>query len=230
MGHCLLPPRAWVKRSPRSCPSPWSHPLFADPLAACGGHLQHLPDAQCLGVHPVVQHADQQPQGRAGLGRQQGRCQDGGVMVREGNRGWGARLRQDLALLLCHVPLRAVCSLVQNVNFFTKPPIGTWDQVAEVLSWQFSSTTKRGLSIEQLTTLAEKLLGKCWVMWCGVLPIPLVPWGDSPPLHVIHVFGLRAVIFSCLVFSQMTQTLEMVSLEEQFYLNGCVLFLCQDQV
>jgi signal transducer and activator of transcription 3 len=45
------------------------------------------------------------------------------------------------------------------VNFFTKPPIGTWDQVAEVLSWQFSSTTKRGLSIEQLTTLAEKLLG-----------------------------------------------------------------------
>lgn len=47
----------------------------------------------------------------------------------------------------------------QNVNFFTKPPIGTWDQVAEVLSWQFSSTTKRGLSIEQLTTLAEKLLG-----------------------------------------------------------------------
>lgn len=103
---------------------------------------------------------------------------------------------------------------MQNVNFFTKPPIGTWDQVAEVLSWQFSSTTKRGLSIEQLTTLAEKLLGKCWVMWCGVLPIPLVPWGDSPPLHVIHVFGLRAVIFSCLVFSQMTQTLEMVSLEE----------------
>lgn len=49
----------------------------------------------------------------------------------------------------------------QNVNFFTKPPVGTWDQVAEVLSWQFSSTTKRGLTIEQLTTLAEKLLGMC---------------------------------------------------------------------
>lgn len=48
----------------------------------------------------------------------------------------------------------------QNVNFFTKPPVGTWDQVAEVLSWQFSSTTKRGLTIEQLTTLAEKLLGE----------------------------------------------------------------------
>lgn len=52
------------------------------------------------------------------------------------------------------------CHFQQNVNFFTKPPIGTWDQVAEVLSWQFSSTTKRGLSIEQLTTLAEKLLGQ----------------------------------------------------------------------
>uniref|UniRef100_A0A8V5H7B6 Signal transducer and activator of transcription n=1 Tax=Melopsittacus undulatus TaxID=13146 RepID=A0A8V5H7B6_MELUD len=59
----------------------------------------------------------------------------------------------------------------KNVNFFTKPPIGTWDQVAEVLSWQFSSTTKRGLSIEQLTTLAEKLLGPgvnysgCQITW-----------------------------------------------------------------
>lgn len=96
------------------------------------------------------------------------------------------RLRQYLALLLTLVPLRAVCSLVQNVNFFTKPPIGTWDQVAEVLSWQFSSTTKRGLSIEQLTTLAEKLLGKYGVMWHGVLLVPVVLWGDSPPVHVIQ--------------------------------------------
>uniref|UniRef100_A0A8C6SP11 Signal transducer and activator of transcription n=1 Tax=Neogobius melanostomus TaxID=47308 RepID=A0A8C6SP11_9GOBI len=59
----------------------------------------------------------------------------------------------------------------KNVNFFTKPPVGTWDQVAEVLSWQFSSTTKRGLTIEQLTTLAEKLLGPsvnysgCQITW-----------------------------------------------------------------
>lgn len=73
--------------------------------------------------------------------------------------GPGTRLEQDPALLLPHILLRALFPLVQNVNFFTKPPIGTWDQVAEVLSWQFSSTTKRGLSIEQLTTLAEKLLG-----------------------------------------------------------------------
>uniref|UniRef100_A0A8C6SQ58 Signal transducer and activator of transcription n=1 Tax=Neogobius melanostomus TaxID=47308 RepID=A0A8C6SQ58_9GOBI len=60
---------------------------------------------------------------------------------------------------------------IENVNFFTKPPVGTWDQVAEVLSWQFSSTTKRGLTIEQLTTLAEKLLGPsvnysgCQITW-----------------------------------------------------------------
>lgn len=58
------------------------------------------------------------------------------------------RMLSDVPSLFC-----------QNVNFFTKPPVGTWDQVAEVLSWQFSSTTKRGLTIEQLTTLAEKLLG-----------------------------------------------------------------------
>lgn len=61
-------------------------------------------------------------------------------------------------------------SLVQNVNFFTKPPIGTWDQVAEVLSWQFSSTTKRGLTIEQLTTLAEKLLGELSCLKCSINP------------------------------------------------------------
>lgn len=148
--------------------------------------------------------------------------------------GWGCRsergklrLRQYLALLLSHVPLRAVCSLVQNVNFFTKPPIGTWDQVAEVLSWQFSSTTKRGLSIEQLTTLAEKLLGKSGLTWQGVLPIPVVPWRDSPPVHVIQewcpVFGLRAFglsNFQVLGFlPHGTNPGNCV-----FYLNGCVLF------
>ncbi|XP_078080159.1 signal transducer and activator of transcription 3 [Mustelus asterias] len=59
----------------------------------------------------------------------------------------------------------------KNVNFFTKPPVATWDQVAEILSWQFSSTTKRGLNMEQLGTLAEKLLGPgvnysgCQITW-----------------------------------------------------------------
>lgn len=78
-------------------------------------------------------------------------------------------------MLLSLFLLRAVFSLVQNVNFFTKPPIGTWDQVAEVLSWQFSSTTKRGLSIEQLTTLAEKLLGNSASVSCLSLPLVAAP-------------------------------------------------------
>lgn len=90
--------------------------------------------------------------------------------------GLATGLGQDLALFLSHILLRAVFSLAQNVNFFTKPPIGTWDQVAEVLSWQFSSTTKRGLSIEQLTTLAEKLLGNLvWVSCLSLLSLRLLP-------------------------------------------------------
>lgn len=102
---------------------------------------------------------------------QQAGCRQG-----EGSCGLGAGLGQDLALFLSHVLLRAAFSLVQNVNFFTKPPIGTWDQVAEVLSWQFSSTTKRGLSIEQLTTLAEKLLGNpAWVSCPSLLSLRLLP-------------------------------------------------------
>lgn len=158
-------------------PSPWSRLLFADPLAARGGHLEHLPDAQCLGVHPVVQHADQQPQGRA----QQRAAAAGGAGLASGHSILAGRQKN------CSAPSAGVApgpgpapapsscsgaafSLPQNVNFFTKPPIGTWDQVAEVLSWQFSSTTKRGLSIEQLTTLAEKLLGN--LPWASCLSLP----------------------------------------------------------
>lgn len=48
------------------------------------------------------------------------------------------------------------------------------------------------------------------------------------------LFGRGAIIFSCLVFSQATQTLccslEMVSLEEQLYLNVDAPVLCQGQV
>ena len=46
---------------PSSFPAP-----STDPLLASGGDLQHLSDAQCLGIHPMVQHADQQPQGESG--------------------------------------------------------------------------------------------------------------------------------------------------------------------
>lgn len=76
---------------------------------------------------------------------------------------------------------------VQNVNFFTKPPVGTWDQVAEVLSWQFSSTTKRGLTIEQLTTLAEKLLGE------GVAPFKVSVKNQFNPTPR-HVFMCDVIV------------------------------------
>lgn len=47
----------------------------------------------------------------------------------------------------------------QNLLFFLKPPQATWSQLSKVLSWQFSSITKRGLNDEQLNMLGEKLLG-----------------------------------------------------------------------
>uniref|UniRef100_A0A8C2B5H9 Signal transducer and activator of transcription n=1 Tax=Cyprinus carpio TaxID=7962 RepID=A0A8C2B5H9_CYPCA len=47
----------------------------------------------------------------------------------------------------------------KNLSFFVSPPSATWGHLAEVLSWQFSSITKRGLNQEQLTMLGTKLLG-----------------------------------------------------------------------
>lgn len=47
----------------------------------------------------------------------------------------------------------------QNLKFFLTPPQAKWSQLSEVLSWQFSSITKRGLNQEQLNMLADKLLG-----------------------------------------------------------------------
>ncbi|KAK6325182.1 hypothetical protein J4Q44_G00045240 [Coregonus suidteri] len=38
----------------------------------------------------------------------------------------------------------------QNLEFFLSPPTVSWGQLSEVLSWQFSSVTKRGLNDEQL--------------------------------------------------------------------------------
>uniref|UniRef100_UPI003AAC0A26 signal transducer and activator of transcription 1-like n=1 Tax=Centroberyx gerrardi TaxID=166262 RepID=UPI003AAC0A26 len=48
----------------------------------------------------------------------------------------------------------------KNLKFFLSPPAATWSQLSEVLSWQFSSVTKRGLNQEQLNMLADKLLGQ----------------------------------------------------------------------
>lgn len=119
----------------------------ADSFPARGGHLQHLPDAQRLGLHSLVQHAHQPPKGKA---------------APPAGRAWSCTLMLQFVCREGKLIVSDVVFIVslQNVNFFTKPPVGTWDQVAEVLSWQFSSTTKRGLTIEQLTTLAEKLLGR----------------------------------------------------------------------
>ncbi|KAI4796362.1 hypothetical protein KUCAC02_027813 [Chaenocephalus aceratus] len=47
----------------------------------------------------------------------------------------------------------------KNLKFFLTPPAAKWSQLSEVLSWQFSSITQRGLNQEQLNMLAVKLLG-----------------------------------------------------------------------
>uniref|UniRef100_A0AAY4EFY0 Signal transducer and activator of transcription n=1 Tax=Denticeps clupeoides TaxID=299321 RepID=A0AAY4EFY0_9TELE len=48
----------------------------------------------------------------------------------------------------------------KNLSFFLNLPTATWGQLSEVLSWQFSSITKRGLNSDQLSMLADKLMGR----------------------------------------------------------------------
>uniref|UniRef100_A0A8D0H6I6 Signal transducer and activator of transcription n=1 Tax=Sphenodon punctatus TaxID=8508 RepID=A0A8D0H6I6_SPHPU len=59
----------------------------------------------------------------------------------------------------------------KNLSFFLNPPCARWSQLSEVLSWQFSSVTKRGLNVDQLSMLGEKLLGPN-----GGTPDGLIPW------------------------------------------------------
>ncbi|XP_077184690.1 signal transducer and activator of transcription 2 [Paroedura picta] len=47
----------------------------------------------------------------------------------------------------------------KNQQFFSNPSAATWAKLSEVLSWQFSDATKRGLDTEQLKMLGEKLCG-----------------------------------------------------------------------
>ncbi|NXV99246.1 STAT1 protein, partial [Fregetta grallaria] len=47
----------------------------------------------------------------------------------------------------------------KNLSFFLNPPYAKWSKLSEVLSWQFSSVTKRGLNGDQLSMLGEKLFG-----------------------------------------------------------------------
>ncbi|XP_044887824.1 signal transducer and activator of transcription 1-alpha/beta isoform X1 [Mauremys mutica] len=60
----------------------------------------------------------------------------------------------------------------KNLSFFLNPPCARWSQLSEVLSWQFSSVTKRGLHADQLSMLGEKLLGPAG----GCSLDGLIPW------------------------------------------------------
>uniref|UniRef100_A0A8C7GZB2 Signal transducer and activator of transcription n=1 Tax=Oncorhynchus kisutch TaxID=8019 RepID=A0A8C7GZB2_ONCKI len=60
----------------------------------------------------------------------------------------------------------------KNLSFFLSPPQATWSQLSDVLSWQFSSITKRGLNNEQLSMLGDKLLGG----EAAGNPNGLIPW------------------------------------------------------
>uniref|UniRef100_A0A3Q0SCL3 Signal transducer and activator of transcription n=1 Tax=Amphilophus citrinellus TaxID=61819 RepID=A0A3Q0SCL3_AMPCI len=53
----------------------------------------------------------------------------------------------------------------KNLKFFLSPPAAKWSQLSEVLSWQFSSVTKRGLNQEQLNMLADKLNPEGLIPW-----------------------------------------------------------------
>ncbi|XP_069554876.1 signal transducer and activator of transcription 4 isoform X1 [Brachyistius frenatus] len=48
----------------------------------------------------------------------------------------------------------------RNLAFFGNPPRANWSELAEVLSWQFSTFAGLGLNKEQLTMLGEKLFGQ----------------------------------------------------------------------
>ncbi|NXI96617.1 STAT1 protein, partial [Psophia crepitans] len=60
----------------------------------------------------------------------------------------------------------------KNLSFFLNPPYAKWSKLSEVLSWQFSSVTKRGLNTDQLSMLGEKLLGPTG----GGSHDGLIPW------------------------------------------------------
>ncbi|XP_061076232.1 signal transducer and activator of transcription 2 isoform X2 [Conger conger] len=53
-----------------------------------------------------------------------------------------------------------LCTDPKNVKFFASSPVASWSQLAEVLSWQFLSTTQKGLDDTQLDMIAQKLFGK----------------------------------------------------------------------
>lgn len=80
-----------------------------------------------------------------------------------------------------------------NLTFFLNPPPVKWDQLSKVISWQFSSVSKRALTSDQLRTMADKLLGHKaqgdpegliqWSAFCKTSPnergIPFWLWIDG---------------------------------------------------
>uniref|UniRef100_A0A8C2A1V9 Signal transducer and activator of transcription n=1 Tax=Cyprinus carpio TaxID=7962 RepID=A0A8C2A1V9_CYPCA len=86
-----------------------------------------------------------------------------------------------------------LCSEPHNLLFFLNPPPVKWGQLSKVLSWQFSSATKRALNSEQLRTLADKVLSHeaqgdpegliHWNTFCKMSPnergVPFWLWIDG---------------------------------------------------
>uniref|UniRef100_A0A671T406 Signal transducer and activator of transcription n=1 Tax=Sinocyclocheilus anshuiensis TaxID=1608454 RepID=A0A671T406_9TELE len=86
-----------------------------------------------------------------------------------------------------------LCCEPHNLSFFLNPPPVKWGQLSKVLSWQFSSATKRALNSEQLRTLAEKVLSHeaqgdpegliHWNTFCKMSPnergVPFWLWIDG---------------------------------------------------
>ncbi|KAM3878570.1 signal transducer and activator of transcription 2 [Diretmus argenteus] len=64
-----------------------------------------------------------------------------------------------------------LCQDTRDILFFVNCPAAPWEQLGEVLSWQFLSATKRGLDSSQLGMIADKLFGKqqshdhCTLSW-----------------------------------------------------------------
>ncbi|XP_064408459.1 LOW QUALITY PROTEIN: signal transducer and activator of transcription 1 [Latimeria chalumnae] len=64
-----------------------------------------------------------------------------------------------------------VCTDGLNLLLFNNSPVANWPQLSEMLSWQFLSTSQRGLNPDQLAMLAEKLFGiqvnysECCISW-----------------------------------------------------------------
>ncbi len=67
-------------------------------------------------------------------------------------------------------------SVSQNLTFFLNPQSVKWGQLSKVLSWQFSSVTKRALNSEQLRALADKVLGE---FICALFYLLKWDWVDT---------------------------------------------------